>query len=66
MAPLASPCHPATGRGKGGAPKGEIADLFRLYGPPYCAAHPVPPPHHTVRHDLMVCRTAELGGVLVK
>ena len=62
MAPLPRPCHPPAGRDQGGAPTWEVADILRLYGHTYCEAHPVPPPHHTVRHDRMACRTAELGG----
>ena len=62
MAPRARPCHPAAGRVQRGAPKWEVADILRLYGPTYSATHPVPPPHQKVMHDLMVWRTAELGG----
>jgi hypothetical protein len=35
---------------------------LRLYGQTYGATHPVPPPHQKVMHDLIACRTAELGG----
>lgn len=62
MAPLARPCHAPAGRTQGDAPKWEVADILRLYGQSYCATHPVPPPHQKVMHDIMACRTAELGG----
>jgi hypothetical protein len=62
MAPLARCCHPTAGRAQDGGPKWEVADILRLYGQTYGATHPVPPPHYKVMHDIMVCRTAELGG----
>jgi hypothetical protein len=62
MAPLARRCHPAVGRAQDAAPPWEVADILRLYGQTYGATHPVPPPHQKVMHDLMVCRTAQLGG----
>jgi hypothetical protein len=62
MAPLARHGHPAAGRPQDCTPRWEVADILRLYGPTYGAAHPVPPPHHKVMHDLMACRTAALGG----
>lgn len=62
MATLARPCHAAAGRHQADTSKWEVADIMRLYGQTYRAAHPVPPPHHKVIHDLMTCRTAELGG----
>lgn len=44
------------------SPTWEVADILRLYGETYRAASRVPPSHHKVMHDLMVCRTAHLGG----
>jgi hypothetical protein len=35
---------------------------LRLYGKTYGAVQVVPPPHHKVMHDLMACRTVQLGG----
>ena len=61
-APLARHGSPTAGRAQDGTPPWEVADILRLYGQTYCAAHPVPPPHHQVMHDLLVCRTAALGG----
>jgi hypothetical protein len=34
----------------------------RLYGQTSRAAPLLPPSHHKVMHDIMVCRTAALGG----
>jgi Putative transposase/Transposase zinc-binding domain len=62
MAPVAPHCHAAPGGAQGSAPQWEVADILRLHGDTYGAAHPVPPPHHKVMHDIMVCRTAKLGG----
>lgn len=63
MAALGRPCHPPAGnREQGGTPRYEVADILRLYSPTYCEAHPVPPLHRKVMHDLMACRTAALGG----
>ena len=62
MAPREGPCHSPAGRAQQGAPRWEVADILRLYGQTYSAASPVPPPHHKVLHDLMACRTAQLGG----
>jgi hypothetical protein len=44
------------------APHWEVADILRLYGDAYRARYPVPPSHHKVLHDLVVCRTPQLGG----
>ena len=62
MRPLAAHCHPERDRAEGTPAKWEVAHILRLYGPTYAARHPVPPPHQKVMHDLIVCRTAQLGG----
>jgi hypothetical protein len=62
MLPLAAHCHPGEDRAEGTPAKWEVADILRLYGRTYAAAYAIPPPHHKVMHDLMVCRTAQLGG----
>jgi hypothetical protein len=55
-------CAPSVGRAEDSAPRWEAADILRLYGEAYRAAHPVPLAHHKVMHDLVVCRTAHLRG----
>jgi len=45
-----------------GAPSGEVADIFRLYGEAYRRHHPVAPMPQQVMHDIEACRTAQLGG----
>jgi hypothetical protein len=62
MATTTTRCHTARGRAQDSAPQWEGADIVRLYGQTYGATHPVPSPHHKGMHDLMACRTAELGG----
>jgi hypothetical protein len=55
-------CPPVAQREDPGRPPGEVADVLRHYGATYRATHHVPPSHHKVMHDIMVCRTAALGG----
>ncbi len=62
MHPVTSGCPLAPGRADHDTPRWEVADIFRLYGEAYRAAHPVPPSHQNVMHDIAVCRTAQLGG----
>jgi len=42
----------------------ELADIFRRYGEDYRRNHPMPASHHKIMHDIMACRTAQLGGHL--
>ena len=62
LAPLARRCHPSVGRAQDAAPPWEVADIWRRYGQTSGATPPVPPPHQKVRHALLACRTAQLGG----
>lgn len=55
-------CSPEAPREDPGRPPWEVADVLRHYGESYCAAYRVPPSHHKVMHDILVCRTAALGG----
>jgi putative transposase/transposase-like zinc-binding protein len=55
-------CSPEAPREDPGRPPWEVADVLRHYGDSYCAAYRVPPSHHKVMHDILVCRTAALGG----
>jgi putative transposase/transposase-like zinc-binding protein len=55
-------CPPVAQREDPGRPPWEGADVLRPYGATYGAAYRVPPRHHKVMHDIMVCRTAALGG----
>ena len=55
-------CAAAGGVGARHAPCWEVADIFRHYGDAYRHAHPMPPAHQKVRHDIVACRTAQLGG----
>jgi hypothetical protein len=41
---------------------GEVADIFRWYGPDYRSAHPIPLNRLRAMHAIEACRTAELGG----
>ena len=62
MPPHATACPEAPPMRQPGAPRWEVADIFRLYGATYCRTHPVPPTHQQVMHAIEVCRTAPLGG----
>lgn len=62
MPPQAPWGAPRVGGDQDSAPRWEVADLLRLSGDAYRARHPVPPSHHQGMHDLVVCRTAQLGG----
>ena len=62
MRPRAAHCHPGEDRAEGAPATWEVADLLRLYGHTCAAASAIPPPHQKVMPDLMVCRTAQLGG----
>lgn len=53
---------PVAQREAPGSPPWEGADVLRHDGAPYRAASRVPPSQHKVLHDIMVCRTAALGG----
>ena len=55
---------PAAGEGVPAPPRLELADVFRLYGAGYRAAHPLPASHLRVMKDIETCRTAALGGHL--
>jgi hypothetical protein len=55
-------CSPAAPREAPGKPPREVADVLRHYGESYRAAYRVPPSHHKVMYDILVCRTAALGG----
>lgn len=48
--------------GRVSPPQWDVADIFRHYGETYRAAHPIPLSHQKVMHDIVVCRTAQLGG----
>lgn len=48
----------------GRQPKWELADIFRTYGDQYLALHPTPTRHKQIMQDIMLCRTAYLGGHL--
>jgi Putative transposase/Transposase zinc-binding domain len=58
MLPLT--CHPTSGARP--QPACELADIVRLYGPAYRAAHRLPLPHLKVLQAIKSCRTAALGG----
>ena len=46
-----------------GAPRPSVVDIFRRHGEAYRAAHPrLTPEQRRLLHDMMVCRTAVLGG----
>ncbi len=40
----------------------ELADVFCEYGKAYIKSRPMPPEHYKIMHDIVVCRTATLGG----
>ena len=40
----------------------ELAAIFRLHGPAYRQAHPLPWPQHRLMQAIETCRTPELGG----
>lgn len=44
----------------------EVADIFRLHGPAYPAAHPLLPSQKKALEDLVRCRTAACGGQLYR
>ncbi|MBW2154997.1 MAG: transposase zinc-binding domain-containing protein, partial [Deltaproteobacteria bacterium] len=46
----------------GNRPKWELAYIFRTYGNAYLALHPTPSIDKQVMQDIMLCRTAYLGG----
>jgi len=62
MSRHATYCAPGVGRAEDRTPRWEVADIVRLYGDAYRAAHSVLLAYHKVMHDLVVCRTAQLGG----
>ena len=62
MHPVTSDCPLAAGRADHDTPRWEVADIFRLSGDAYRAAHPMPPSHQNVMHDMAVGRRAQLGG----
>lgn len=62
MPPHATGCAPGAGLGEPSPPLWEVADIFRHSGETSRTAHPVLPAHQQVRHDMVVCRTAQLGG----
>lgn len=46
-----------------GAPRPSVVDIFRRHSEAYRAAHPrLTPEQRRLLHDMMVCRTAVLGG----
>jgi hypothetical protein len=55
-------CSPGAPREDSDRPPWAVADVLRHYGESSRAAYRVPPSHHKVRHDSLVCRTAALGG----
>jgi hypothetical protein len=40
----------------------EVAEIFRLHGGQYRSHHPVDPQQNSAMRDIVLCRTAELGG----
>jgi hypothetical protein len=61
MAPTT--CHVTPGaRPARPQPACELADIVRLYGPAFRAAHRLPPAHLKVLQAIASCRTAVLGG----
>ncbi len=46
------------------SPGGEVADIFRLYGPAYRQTHALPLSHLKVMQAIEQCRTEALGGHL--
>jgi hypothetical protein len=62
MAAYPTDCLPGAPRAAPGRPSWEVADVLRHSGATYRATPHVPPSHHKVMHDIMVCRTAALGG----
>jgi len=45
-----------------GKPSFEVADILRKYIQPYQEAFPLLSEHYKIVHNLLTCRTAELGG----
>ena len=45
-----------------GKPSFEVADILREYIQPYQEVFPLLPDHYKIVHNLLSCRTAELGG----
>src|SRR5881628_193023 len=43
-------------------PTPELADIFRLHGPAYRQAHPLPLYQHRLMQAIETCRTEVLGG----
>jgi hypothetical protein len=62
MPPPATAGPPGIEVGTSSTPPWEGADIFRLYGEPYCRDHPVPPAPQQGIRDLAACRTAPRGG----
>ena len=44
----------------------ELADLFRLFGKAYFQMYPAGPAQYRVMKDILLCRTAALGGHLYR
>ena len=40
----------------------ELADIFCKYGKGYIDSTSMPGEHYKIMHDIVVCRTASLGG----
>lgn len=61
---LQTVCHPAPGAPAAARPQPacELADIVRLYGPAYRAAHRLPLAQLKVLQAIESCRTAALGG----
>ena len=47
-------------------PSFEVADILREYIGPYRDAYPLFPEHYKIVHNLLSCRTSELGGHMEK
>jgi hypothetical protein len=45
-------------------PTPELADIFRLHGPAYRQAHPLPLYQHRLMQAIETCRTEAMGGVV--
>ena len=40
----------------------ELADIFCKYGKAYIQSHTMPLEHYKIMNDIVICRTAALGG----
>ena len=63
---LSAASKKAAGGQTGAKPKYEVAHIFQKYGKSYLQSYRLSPVQFKVMHDILVCRTANLGGHIEK